>query len=134
MAQGTSLVLLAQRAYPGPQGTTIAYFGDKQQAAAYILGNRDLQTITWSLGPMPDPQGMNNLPFIGIVTLQASLVTEPTEADWFYIYMIPAQATQRINNTDCQAGHYNLVGNYVWIRAAVSQWTQGTINLVTMSY
>jgi hypothetical protein len=126
MSQGTTVILLPSRVYPGPQGTAVSYVGEKQQAAAYILANRNLQTITWSLGQLPNPQSQQNVIFVGIVTIQASLVSDPGEADWFDIY--------RINSAQQQIGYHNQVGNYVWLRAAVSSWTQGAINQVTASY
>jgi hypothetical protein len=122
MAQSTVLVLLPQRTYPGPQGTAISYVGDKQQAAAYYLANKDLQTITWNVSG----QVSTEIAFVGIIKIQASLVTSPTETDWFNLFTIPTDSVI--------SGYQNLNGNYVWLRASVSSWTAGTIKLVTVSY
>jgi len=116
MAQTTTVVLLPQRAHPGNQGDTFSYFGDGQQAAAYYLANRDLQTITWNVSST----------FEGFIKIQASLVTVPGEYDWFEVYDTDAE---NVNNS-----FHNLTGNFVWIRAAVSDWTNGTIILSTASY
>ena len=48
MAQSTVLNLIPQVAHPGNSGTSADYVGVKQQAAAYYLANRDLQTISWN--------------------------------------------------------------------------------------
>lgn len=132
MAQGTTVTLLPQLAYPGPPGTVCAFVGEKQQAAAYYLSNRDLQTISWNLGPGPQPNNQPANPvFIGDVEIQVSIATSPSgDSDWFSVYSLPT--TPGTNNV--QTGFYNLVGNYVWIRAVVSNWTQGPIALVSASY
>jgi len=133
MAQGTTVVLIPQTAYPGPPGTTAAYVGEKQQAAAYYLANRDLQTISWNLGQVPQPQNqMSNPIFIGEIFIQASIATNPvTDNDWFEVFQL--DTTPNPNN-NVQQGYYNLKGNYVWLRAVVRVWTQGAISLVAASY
>jgi len=131
MAQGTTVTLLPQTAYPGPSGSTIAFSGTQQQAAAYYLANRDLQTISWNLGQVPQQQNNSNNTFLGNVDIQASIVTSPaTDSDWFTVYSI--NTTPDANNV--QSGFYNLPGNYVWLRANVYNWTQGSISLVSASY
>ena len=118
MAQTTTVILLSQRAHPGTSGTVFEYSGDEQQAASYILANRKLQTITWALSDTPQP-------WSGDITIQASLVTDPAESDWVDVYWI---------NTTDRYGFYNLEGNFVWLRAKVTDWTDGTISQVTASY
>jgi hypothetical protein len=131
MAQGTTVTLLPQTAYPGPPGTTIAITGMRQQAAAYYLANRDLQTISWNLGQVPQQQNNSNNTFLGNIDIQASIVTSPTtDSDWVTVYSI--NTTPSANNV--QSGYYNLSGNYVWLRAIVYNWTQGSISLVSASY
>lgn len=115
MAQTTTLVLIPQTAHPGGS-QTIEEIGDKQQAAAYLLANRDLQTITWHFSGT----------FQGECKIQASLETDPGEGDWFDAYQV---------DTDSELdGYHNLNGNFVWLRAIVYDWTQGTIQLITVSY
>ena len=132
MAQGTTVVLIPQTAYPGPPGTTAAFVGTKQQAAAYYLANRNLQTITWNLGQTPQPQNQNGNPvFVGNIEIQASIATAPGgDTDWFNVYSIDTTPDQY----NVQAGFYNLVGNYIWLRAVVTDWTQGPISLITANY
>lgn len=115
MAQSTILVLVPQTAHPAGSDPVTEY-GEKQQAAAYILANRDLQTITWHFSGT----------FTGDAVIQASLETDPGEGDWFDVY--------EINTISELDGYHNLYGNFVWIRAVVDNWTQGSIQLITASY
>lgn len=116
MAQTTTVVLIPQTSHPGPSNAPIGLIGDKQQAAAYYLANRDLQTITWHFSGS----------FSGTCKIQASLETDPGTDDWFDLY--------NINVSSEKDGYHNQSGNFVWLRAVVGDWTQGTIQLITASY
>lgn len=118
MAQTTTVLLLTQRAHPGASGTVFEYTGDRQQAASYTLANRRQQTLTWAISDTPQT-------WSGDITIQATLITDPQETDWFDVYSI---------DTNNKTGFYNIVGNFVWLRAVVTDWTNGTISQVTASY
>lgn len=115
MAQTTTVNLIPQTAHPAGS-SAVELVGDRQQGASYILAGRDLQTITWHFSGQ----------FQGNCKIQASLETDPGSGDWFDIYTVDVE-----NEKD---GYTNLYGNYVWLRAVVSDWTQGTIQLITASY
>lgn len=114
MAQSTILNLLTQTSHP-VGSDPISVYGTKQQAAAYMIAGRDLQTITWHFSGS----------FSGDPVIQASLETDPGDGDWFDVYSI---------NTSQLHGYHNINGNFVWIRAVVTDWTEGEIQLVTVSY
>ena len=116
MAQTTILTLLPQTTHPGPSNQAVSVFGEKQQAAAYYLANRDLQTITSHFSST----------FEGTCRIQASLVADPGVNDWFTVYTIDSDNTKN--------GYHNLNGNFVWIRATLTDWTVGPVILVTASY
>jgi len=116
MAQTTILPLLSQTPYSSAN-TTVR--GAKQPAAAYYLANSDLQTVSWST---------NN--FSGTITIQASLVTSPNENndnDWFDVHSVAYSATSIID-------YSNVSGNFVWIRAKISGFTQGVVQYIKVSY
>ncbi len=115
MAQTTIINLIPQTAHP-PGSNPVEVIGEKKEAAAYYLANRDLQTITWHFSGT----------FVGDCKIQASLVTDPSTDDWFDVYTIDTSSTKD--------GYHNQTGNFVWLRAVVSGWTQGTIQLVSASY
>lgn len=116
MAQTSTVVLIPQTAHPGAPGSVQSLNGQKQQAAAYYLANRDLQTISWNFSNT----------FDGTCSIQASLVTDPGTSDWFTVYELDLSTSKN--------GFYNLPGNFVWLRASVTSWTEGSVQLVTASY
>ena len=116
MAQTTIVNLLTQQAHVPDNSIEESVYGEKQQAAAYILASRDLQTITWHFSGT----------FDGYVRIQSSLVLDPEETDWVTVY--------EPDTDNFKDGYYNLRGNYVWLRAVVTEWYEGEIQLVTASY
>jgi hypothetical protein len=126
MAQTTTIDLMPDTYYPGPIGTAVTLIGEAKPAASYYLAHTNTQTISWAL----------NDSFTGDIKIQASLktpqpagssgiATVPENEDWFDVYII---------DTSEQYGYYNLEGSFVWIRAVVTNWTGGNIQLITVSY
>ena len=119
MSQATTLILLPQTYY---QNNVVNVVGEKVQAAAYYLANRDLQTLSWNITS-----------FYGSIKIQATLADNPStsDADWFTVYQISG------DNTTANSFE-NLTGNYVWLRAKVSFNNQsgnpGVIQYVKVSY
>ena len=116
MAQATTLILLSQLSSDNQSVIGYTFNGEKQQAASYYFGNKDLQTLTWTLTA-----------FTGLVSIQATLVEDPSEDDWFTAYTIPG------NNTT-QTSYHNLAGNFVWLRAKITGFQQGVIQSIKVSY
>lgn len=125
MAQSTVITLIPQSSHTGSNPLSIV--GDRQPAASYYLANNNLQTIIWSVGT--NIGGTSPTYFVGTIKIQASLSTEPGAFDWFDAYTLPIAST-----ASEQSGFYNLTGNYVWIRAVVTQWSAGSIKSIAMSY
>lgn len=121
MSQNTIVILMPNTPHVGEVGTAIARTGDAKQASSYTVALRNSQTVSWNLS--------NN--FIGNIVIQASLDTTPTDTgNWSTIHTIitPNPPNPVFN------GFVNLQGNYVWLRALVTQWTQGTIQQIAASY
>jgi hypothetical protein len=115
MAQTATYILFPQTTFSAE--TLIR--GEKRPAAAYYLGNADLQTVSWNLTSVT-----------GIITIQASLVTDPVltnDSDWFTVYT-------KICSTVTETGYTNVSGNFVWLRAKIAGFTDGTIQNVKLSY
>lgn len=121
MSQNTVVVLLPNSPHSGPQGTAYALVGAAQQASGYYVALRNMQTISWNLATN----------FVGRIEIQASLDTTPSDTgNWATIYTIITPTT----SSPVYDGYVNLVGNYVWLRANVTNWTQGTIRQIAASY
>ena len=117
MAQATTVTLLPQTAFNAVATVT----GNAQPAAAYYLAYQDLQTITWNVGGSVANQ------FSGTITIQASLADTPGDSDWFSVFNLP------LTNAS-QSSFTNIQGNFIWIRALITSFSQGVINSIKASY
>lgn len=86
--------------------------------------------------------------FIGRIEIQGTLAVEPAEEDWFSATLgtgnqsvdttglIREENINRIdfNQPTTTVKSYNFTGNYVWIRAKVSNWTDGAVNSIKMNH
>jgi hypothetical protein len=116
MAQTTVQVLLPSSSHTEATGTVMSIIGSAKQAAAYYIANANMQTISWSLQSQ----------FVGTVEIQATLDASESTTNWSTLYTV--------DTVNQKTGFYNLTGHYVWLRAKVSNWTEGTINSIYASY
>lgn len=68
--------------------------------------------------------------FTGVINMQATLAVDPTEADWFTVPNTDLSST----NNSTGSSLYNFTGNYVWVRARVSNWTNGSITSIKLNH
>jgi hypothetical protein len=85
--------------------------------------------------------------FTGTIKIQGSLETTPGDNDWFDIELgtddfavdtsglITKQAAESLvyNIAETSMKSYNAVGNFVWLRANISNWQSGTISSIEMN-
>lgn len=119
----TTLQLLPTTTYGTPSGnydgSSLDFSGDRQQAANYYGGFGDLQTVAFFLEA-----------FEGRIRLQASLDTDPTQdSQWFEVYDYDTASSQITASFAI-----NIVGNFVWMRAHVTDFVAGSIQQLQMSY
>ena len=122
MSQPTTLILLPQTVYKN-DGTSDPYnvTGNTQPAAAYYLGNQDLQTLSFSFTEVT-----------GNLVIEASLANPPADGDWFKVYEISANNQ---SNTNANLNSYtNISGNFVNMRAKIVDFNNGTVQFVKISY
>jgi hypothetical protein len=128
MSQATTLILLPETAYVNP-GNSASYTvtGNANPAAAYYLGNRDLQTVAVKLTQVT-----------GNIVIEASLATSPTSSDWFQVYMLVANANAAPNTAPEIASnasvYTNIEGNFVYMRAKIEDFNSGILHYVKLSY
>lgn len=119
----TTLELLPTTSYGTPSGnydgSSLDFSGDPQQAANYYGGFGGLQTIAFYLTN-----------FQGMIHIEATLMSSPgSDGDWFKVDEYDTASSQVTENFS-----RNVTGNFVWIRARVLQFENGTINKLMMSY
>lgn len=128
MSQATTLILLPQTTYLNPgNGAPYTVTGNSQPAAAYYLGNQDLQTVTYSFTQC-----------VGNLVIEATLATQPAASDWFRVFELEVN-TNGVANTEPQiasnaTGYTNIEGNFVYIRAKIEDFSNGGVNFVKVSY
>lgn len=128
MSQSTILVLLPETAYNGG-GTANVYtvVGNSQPAAAYYLGNQDLQTVNLKL---------NNV--TGNIVIEATLNSNVSNAEWFSVFKLEANANAASNTAPKLASntsmYTNIEGNFVYLRAKIVDFAGGVVQFVKLSY
>lgn len=128
MSQATTLILLSETTYINPgNGAPYTVTGSSQPAAAYYLGNRDLQTVNTKLTNCT-----------GNIVIEASLATNPSNNDWFKVYELVANANATPNSAPQLASnasvYTNIEGNFVFMRAKVENLSGGTVQFIKLSY
>lgn len=128
MAQSSTLILMPETAYDG-SGTANIYtvIGNEQPAAAYYLGNRDLQTVNLKLTNVT-----------GNIIIEASLASTPSSSDWFTVYTLEANINAAGNSAPLlasnAASYTNIEGNFVYLRAKIEDFANGVVNYIKLSY
>ncbi len=118
--------------YPNTGTSALTYLSDKVRGSGYYGGSSGFHTVQ-----------LQTTDFIGRFEMQASLASEPLELDWFTVelgstlnqvvdtsglsndanitYIQYSTATTTVKT-------YNFTGNFVWVRAKISEFTEGTVN------
>ena len=132
----SSTTLLNTNTHAGDSATQ-SVTGEKARGDGFYGRSDGLHTIA-----------IDVIGFIGKIEIQATLALEPTESDWFTVEL--GTGSQSVDTTGLireenitfvefanpgtDVRTYNFTGNYVWIRASVSAWTDGTINSIKMNH
>ena len=122
----TTVTLLPSTTYGTPSGnydgSSEDFTGDPQKAANYYRGRGGTQTIRWVY-----------LGVQGKVTIQATLDNDPADSRWFDIAATGDSSTD--DSTTITATYVEaVVGNFTWLRAVVSNFKDGTIEVVQATY
>jgi len=100
-------------------GSSLDWYSDPVQAAAYYRGRGSLQTVLISVNG-----------FVGSIVIEGTLDTLPNNVDtkWF----VTDTYTSGSPLTDYHP--INITGNFTWMRLRIENFAAGTINAVTISY
>ena len=96
--------------YPNSTSTVMIYLSDRVKGDGYYGGSDGLHTVTYTCAPT----------FVGTVTMQASLASAPTDADWFTVPDTDVRYTTFNDRSTSTVDYYNFQGNYVWLRSRVA--------------
>lgn len=131
-----SETILTSNSHSG-DSTPLILTGDPYKGDGFYGRSDGLHTVQVSLSG-----------FIGRIEIQGTLAVNPSESDWFTVELgtgvmsvdtTGALSEQNITSVEytqvtTNTKTYNFVGNYVWVRAKVSNWTDGTINSIKLNH
>lgn len=112
-----------QVVYPNSGTTAMVYSSNAVKGGGYYGSSDGLHTVMYTMSQN----------FIGTVTMQASLATQPVEADWFEISDVSSSYNAMSNLLTTQVDYYNFTGNFVWVRAVVTI-AAGTVDSILYNH
>ena len=95
--------------YPNTATGVLIYNSIKAKGDGYFGSSDGFHTVAYTTTPT----------FIGTVSMQASLASEPVESDWFDITDTSVRYTAFDDRSTTAVDHYNFVGNFVWVRGYI---------------
>lgn len=117
-----SEIIQSNQTHPGDSTITVVT-GDSFKGDGYYGRSDGFHTVQYAV------QG-----FIGTIDIQATLALEPTDDDWFSV----SSATHTSPSSSSSFGNgsfiYNFTGNYVYLRAKISNWTDGAVTKIQLNH
>ena len=105
-------------------GSSQLFSGDKQKAAGYSSSTGTLQSV-----------GIFTEDFIGTLKVQATIDTTIVASSWFDVYTLEGDGSSANDSTARFWNEIqNITGKFTWMCVTVSDFSQGTIHKVTLSY
>lgn len=96
--------------YPNTGTSTVVYTSQRVKGDGYFSGGDGLHTVAFT----------TTQHFSGTATMQATLASEPVEADWFTVQNTTIEYTPIIARTTSSVDIFNFTGNFVWVRGYVA--------------
>ena len=118
----TQYIMLGETVHGQPSGnydgSSLFFVGTPVKAANFYQGLGNLQTVVIRVSD-----------FQGIIKLQATLESNPSEALWFDTdeFGDPFYSSTGVFT-------FSIRGNFVWMRPEVIDFTSGTIESITIGY
>jgi hypothetical protein len=95
--------------YPNTATTTLTYLSSKVKGDGYFGNSDGLHTVMY----------VATQNFEGTVTMQATLATDPVNADWFNVDNTSVNYTALDVRNTSTVDIFNFTGNFVWVRGCV---------------
>lgn len=99
-------------------GSSQDWFSDAVPAASYYGGQGSLQTVIYRLQD-----------FVGTIRIEATLNDQQISAPWFEVATYGDGSTVETGTIPV-----NVIGNFTWLRAEITNFSAGTIQAITVSY
>jgi len=112
----SSETILSQQTHPG-DSTTESVTGDKYKGDGYYGRSDGFHTVQYTYTGL-----------IGTITIYATLAIDPTDDDWFEVH------SYSTSSVETGSKFANFTGNYVWIRANITNWTDGTVDSIKLNH
>jgi hypothetical protein len=116
---GTATVLVN---YTGT-GTVQTFISDQVKGDGYFGGSDGFHTVAYNTTQY----------FIGTVTMQATLASEPISSDWFTISNTDVSYTEFDARTQSNVDLSNFTGNFVWVRGHI-QIEEGAVTSIQYNH
>jgi hypothetical protein len=137
----SSIVIFPTQSHP-EDSTSIVVTGDKYKGDGFYSRSDGLHTMQYK-----------TTGFVGTIGIEATLETTPTADDWFGVLLYSSNisnsfsidTTGKVSNSieTYQKTYaiptntvevFNFTGNYVWVRAKITNWTDGTVNVIRLNH
>lgn len=96
--------------YPNTATDVMTYFSDKEKGDGYFGSSDGVHTVMYTA----------TQDFSGSISMQGSLATDPSSADWFTISSTTVTYSELDSRNSSTVDYFNFTGNFVWVRGAVS--------------
>lgn len=96
-----------------------------EKGDGYFSAADGVHTVTYTVTPN----------FAGTLSVQATLATQPSEADWFTVNDTTVNYAELTIPATTTTNYVNFTGNFVWVRAVVDRTTQyGSLMFVNYNH
>ena len=114
----TSETIVSVTTHPG-DSTAETVTGDKFKGDGYYGRSDGLHTVQYNVSGVS-----------GTIKMQGTLAIDPASTDWFDITGTDHTHGSSVDGTIFK----NFTGNFVWVRAIVSNWTDGSVQSVLLNH
>ena len=120
--QSNSETIISNQAHVG-DSTVQTHTGEKYKGDGYYGRSDGFHTVQYTVAG-----------FQGKIDMQATLAINPADADWFTITGTNLTSTDDSGQYNTGTHLFNFTGNYVWVRAYISNWTYGNVGRVLLNH
>lgn len=109
--------------YPNTATGTLIYNSNPVKGNGYYNSGNGLHTAMY----------VTTSDFVGTVTMQATLSTEPSDTDWFTVLGTSVTYNNFVLRSETAVDLRNFEGNFVWVRGTIAI-TQGSVLMVQYNH